>query len=372
MKDPVTGKRKQKESTGFTSAKAAEKEGIRIQASLMEGLYVEKVKVTVGQWCDDWLVWYTSTGRVKQSTIDSRSTSIGMLKAEIGGLYLQELTDEIYQNTLLKMVKKYKPNTLTLFHGVAGMIFKRAVQKEKLKVNPAQYAYIPKKVQSLEEREASKTLPRFLEKNELKLFLDAVEGVQFRRVFELLAYSGLRIGELSALFVTDFSKDEGTIEISKTRYSNGNITEYELLSPKTKSSDRTVHLSKKAISAINSQINWRKSFAFSKGTRFYQLRTFLFVMEKRVPGYPLTNTIISANMYRALKKAGLPLSLTPHSLRHTYTSLMAEAGAELDTIQAQLGHKKGSDITRAIYLHVTKAREKRDVQRLDAFLDSND
>lgn len=44
-------------------------------------------------------------------------------------------------------------------------------------------------------------------------------------------------------------------------------------------------------------------------------------------------------MRRLLKLAELNEKLTPHSLRHTHTSLLAEAGVGLHEIMERLGHK---------------------------------
>lgn len=62
-------------------------------------------------------------------------------------------------------------------------------------------------------------------------------------------------------------------------------------------------------------------------------------------------------MRRLLKLSGLNEMLTPHSLRHTHTSLLAEAGVGLHEIMQRLGHKD-DDTTRNVYLHVTKTKKK--------------
>ena len=46
-------------------------------------------------------------------------------------------------------------------------------------------------------------------------------------------------------------------------------------------------------------------------------------------------------------------TVTPHTLRHTMTSLFAEAGVPLEAISRRLGHES-SALTREIYLHITK------------------
>ena len=63
------------------------------------------------------------------------------------------------------------------------------------------------------------------------------------------------------------------------------------------------------------------------------------------------------------KVHGSPLPV--HSLRHTYTSLMAEAGVPIETISRQLGHADSS-ITKHIYMHVTDKVREADNRRLDA------
>ena len=62
-------------------------------------------------------------------------------------------------------------------------------------------------------------------------------------------------------------------------------------------------------------------------------------------------------MKRLLKIAGVSQELTPHSFRHTHTSLLAEAGVGLEEIMDRLGHTE-DETTRIIYLHVTKELKK--------------
>lgn len=67
-------------------------------------------------------------------------------------------------------------------------------------------------------------------------------------------------------------------------------------------------------------------------------------------------------MKRALEISNLNRRLSPHSLRHTHTSLLAEAGVGLTEIMDRLGHEDDS-ITKRIYLHVTKTKKAEASQR---------
>lgn len=60
-------------------------------------------------------------------------------------------------------------------------------------------------------------------------------------------------------------------------------------------------------------------------------------------------------MARLLKLASLSQELTPHSLRHTHTSLLAEAKVRLEEIIDRLGHCD-DETTKNGYLHATKER----------------
>nr|WP_245998333.1 tyrosine-type recombinase/integrase [Siminovitchia terrae] len=74
-------------------------------------------------------------------------------------------------------------------------------------------------------------------------------------------------------------------------------------------------------------------------------------------------------MARLLKIAGLNGQLTPHSLRHTHTSLLAEAGVGLEQIMDRLGHTD-DHTTKNVYLHVTKEMKKEASQKFTELMRS--
>jgi integrase len=79
----------------------------------------------------------------------------------------------------------------------------------------------------------------------------------------------------------------------------------------------------------------------------------------------LTPAIIRANARLTQEKRPLiPAGVTPHSLRHTYCSLLIAQGEELSTVAAQMRHADLSTTLR-IYTHVMKHRRDGVAQRLD-------
>ncbi len=55
-------------------------------------------------------------------------------------------------------------------------------------------------------------------------------------------------------------------------------------------------------------------------------------------GTPYDHSNVEKRMKVVLRRAGLGLHFTPHSLRHTYARLMLEGGVDLKTVQQQMGH----------------------------------
>lgn len=65
-------------------------------------------------------------------------------------------------------------------------------------------------------------------------------------------------------------------------------------------------------------------------------------------GHPVTN--IRASFARAVQLAGLPGKVTPHTLRHTAASWMAQNGVPMSTIAGYLGHSS-ERVTERVYAH---------------------
>jgi len=96
-------------------------------------------------------------------------------------------------------------------------------------------------------------------------------------------------------------------------------------------------------------------------------KKFVFAKTDKNYGYPNYIKFVENRMPRLLKTSKLPEELTPHSLRHTHTSPLAEAGVGLEEIMERLGHS-ADEITRKVYLHITKTKKKEASQKFSELM----
>jgi integrase len=81
-------------------------------------------------------------------------------------------------------------------------------------------------------------------------------------------------------------------------------------------------------------------------------------------GTPLDTANVRRVFVRLLKRAKLPLHFTPHSLRHTFASLLLQQGESPAYVQRQLGHA-GIKLTVDTYGKWLPMGNKAAVDRLD-------
>ncbi|TFB13686.1 site-specific integrase [Filobacillus milosensis] len=370
--DPKTGKRKQKSKGGFRTKHEAELALASLIHDIQAGTFIKESEELFKDFAKDWLVIYAETNSVKPGTIRVRQHEINNLLPYLANLKLRSITRETYQNTLNDLKDKgYADNTLSGIHRTGRMIFRKAVEMEKVKRDPTEFAYLRKTKRSVEDLESNE-IPKYLEKEELNLFLQtAKEKGLFLDylIFLTLSYTGIRVGELVALKWKDVDFNQHTIKITKTYYNPTNNTQkYQLVPPKTKKSKRTISIDEEIIVHLKKHLATQNKMKMKKRNMYHD-ENFIFAKKERKPGYPIVIKIVETRMKRLLKIAGLNEALTPHSLRHTHTSLLAEAHVNLQIIMERLGHTD-DQTTKNIYLHVTQDMKKEASQKFGELMRS--
>lgn len=284
----------------------------------------------------------------------------------------RSLLYRLFAITLQSYSYGFAINTIAGIHSTGKMIFAKAVELEVIKNDPTQYAKLPRLQKTVEDIENEDAVVKYLEKDELALFLRTAKEKGLDRdyaIFMTLAYSGLRVGELCGLKWKDISFNNHTVSVTKTYYNPRNVaTEYQLLTPKTKTSIRMIELDPIVFKELE-RLKFRQNEMKMLHRDTYYDKDFVFAKTERNIGYPEIIKTIQNRMSRLLKLAGLNETLTPHSLRHSHCSLLAEAGVGIHEIMERLGHQD-DEITKKVYLHVTKTMKKEASQKFGELMRS--
>ena len=370
--DPITGKRKQKVKSGFNTKEEAEASAAALIHELNQGIYAEETDLTFYEFANQWLPIYSEAKDVKPGTIRVRLHEINKLLPYFAQLKLKDITRKGYQDALNHLKERgYSDSTREGIHRTGRMIFRKALELELIKKDPTEFAYLKKDKKTIEQLEEEE-VPKYLEKEELALFLKTAKerGLELDYlIFLILSYTGIRVGELVALKWKDIDFVNQTISITKTYYNpNNNTVKFLLVTPKTKKSRRKVVVDKDVIQALKIHKEKQEKVIQQLGDDYYN-QDFIFAKSERQAGYPIVIKMVQLRMARLLTLADLNTELTPHSLRHTHTSLLAEAGVALEQIMDRLGHSD-DQITKNVYLHVTKEMKKEASQKFSQLMRS--
>ncbi|WP_147536236.1 tyrosine-type recombinase/integrase [Bacillus marasmi] len=363
--DPVTGRRKQKVKSGFNTKQEAEEAAAALIHELNQGTYLEETEKTFSDFTMEWLPIYSDSKDVKPGTIRVRLHEIGKLLPYFAKLKLKDITRKMYQDALNDLKDRgYSDSTRDGINRTGRMIFRKALELELLKKDPTEFAYVKKDKKTIEQLEEEE-VPKYLEKEELALLLETAKANDREHdylVFLILAYTGIRVGELVALKWKDIDFRNYTISITKTYYNpKNNALEYQLVTPKTRKSRRKIIVDEEVIDALKEHQKVQDEVIKRLGAAYHN-KDFIFAKMERHYGYPIVVKNVRDRMKRLLAIAGLNEDLTPHSLRHTHTSLLAEAGVSLEQIMDRLGHSD-DQITKNVYLHVTQEMKKEASQK---------
>lgn len=349
--DPITGKEIKKNKSGFLTQKDAKLAAGLFERQFHNGEYIQPSKMLFADLCNDWERHYSQDA--KESSLRARKIALKHIVNEFGQIPIQKISKKAYQDIIDKLAIQFSTNYISSIHTSANMVFEYALSLKLIKETPTKDIKLPKKKKTVSDLENDEINEKFLEKDELEDFLtvaknDGLEGDLL--AFTMLAYTGLRIGEMVALKWSDINFTEHTLRVIKTYYNpTNNKLKYTLQTPKTEGSIRTITIDPILVDLLHLH-KQEQDKVKEENKPFYIDNDFIFATNE---GYPKTIKHLSIRMQRILKKTSIQKQVTPHSFRHTHTSLLIEANVHIKEIQERLGH---SDIktTMDIYAHMTK------------------
>lgn len=342
--DPETGKQENITKRGFKTKKEANAWADKTRFALAQGVKLESkkhTKMTFNELYQEWFEQYRYT--VKPSTAHKTEELFRLhILPAFGSMNLQAIKTPMVQrqvNTWFHEYSKYKT-----MYNYTHRVLAYAVRRNYIKTNVADNIILPRRQKKVEADNA------FWTKKELNTFLAACKEDERKDIypfFRLLAYTGMRRGEILALEWKDFKDGYITIRQAITTNERGGPT---IGTPKSDSSARTIPLDPETIHVLE---EWQH----------YATGPFIFYGEK---------PMCEAKPRKWMQQICARIELKPikiHGLRHTHCSLLFEAGATPKEVQERLGHSS-AEITLDIYTHLSSTKREQTPKQFADYMDS--
>lgn len=193
------------------------------------------------------------------------------------------------------------------------------------------------------------------ELEEFNKFIDKVDDQVYNTFFKLLFYTGLRLGEATALTFNDIDFKNNTINVNKnmTRYKDEK-GHHIVVSPKTKKSIREIGID----SVLSYELSELKN-NYIKKYDDYNSNFYIFGGDS-----PLTPTTVERKKNYYCDKAGVK-RIKIHEFRHSHACLLFMHNVPINEISQRLGHSTIS-MTTDIYLRYLPRQEKRVLATLNS------
>lgn len=352
--DATTGKKKYIKRSGFKTKAQAKKELVKLEYEIANGGHFKPVEVRKFRDVYDlWIEQYRLT--VKESTAFNARRTFKKILPVLGAYYLDKLSIAICQREINNWAKN-SPGTVKLIKVYASMVFEYAIKLGLTDKNPFKSIVIPR----LQKKEKV----NFLDADQLREFLTLAQkqGIKQYTAFRLLAYSGMRIGEMLALTWDDVNFSDNTIDVNKTQSKNekGNLI---VSDPKTMASKRLLDMDLETMQILKRWKVQQASYLLTCGINAMDKGQLVFSNQHNKLAQLQT---VRKWCDKILQAGNLP-HITLHGFRHTHATLLFSAGASVKEVQNRLGH---SDVTTTlnIYTHLTRQDQKETIQKLVRFL----
>jgi len=292
---------------------------------------------TLSWWIDRWL----RRAEKKQSEdwyalCEHRA---GFWKERLGRADVTRLTAADIEDVLLDLAERNprtgRPTarkTLAEYRSVLDRVYDFILQNRVVTFNPVRHVEIKK--------DAARKTRDAITDDQIALIRNTPHEAQLPCL--LMLYCGLRLGELAALTWSDVDLENKTLTVNKSL----NFKQRELKAPKTAAGVRTVPIPDLLLPFLQASP-----------------RSALLVFPHK--GAPYTPSSWNHALDNYLRALGF--TTTAHCLRHTYCTLLYEAGVDVLSAKDLMGH---ADVTTTmkIYTHLRDQKKITAAAKLNAYL----
>lgn len=301
--------------------------------------YKSDRELTVSEYFDRWI---DNRNNIKSASIRTYKKIMRRVcneqlykKQKFGDIKIVDLEPQNCRDLQNALKKNLTTRTVNDSMSLLKKVMQTAVDEDAIDKNPCRTIERLKR----EEPQARDTVHRCLTRAEVDAFMTQAYESPYYNLYQLLLYSGLRVGEASALTVADVKGDAISVTKTVTRTENG----YEIgYWTKTEAGKRIVPLYPSAKQAIERE---KQKNALMYGDNIFSIKP-IFRLPK---GGLIRSDRVNDDIKRICKDADIA-KFTCHSFRATFISRCVDSGMPVKDLMEIVGHKD-VEMTLALYAH---------------------
>ncbi len=342
-----------------------------IQKDKSDGIKAEARNVTVNDMFD---LWCDLKRGLKDNTFQNYKYMYNQfVRPDLGRKRISTLkkTDVKRFYNMQADKRMLQASTIDGIHTVLHQVLDMAVDDNYIRNNPSER--VLKELKQSHQFDTEKR--RALTVDEQKLFLDYLKGDRgynhWYPIFAVMLGTGLRVGEVTGLRWCDIDMEGKTVDVNHTLIYYNHAEDgcyFSVNTPKSKAGVRSVPM----LDFVREAFLQERKYQMANGVRcsvtidgytdFIFLNRFGGTQHQGTLNKALRQIIRDCNDGVLLKGEKDPVLLprfSCHTLRHSFTTRLCEAGVNIKVIQDVLGH---SDIstTMNIYADATKDLKKKE------------
>lgn len=350
------GNKKMKTVTGKT-AKEVKRKLEKIKVELLTDNYMDSSSITIPQLAkavndEKHELNITSVSAYTRSQYSIRHIE----ESELNAIPIQKVTEPKLRSFYAELIKSYSNSTIKKVYAQINIAYKKAVKLNIVKYNinddiPCPKSDKPtKKIKALTIEQQKKVVEAILTDNK----------EPYRTMLLLSLFTGMRMGEVCSLYLSDIDFSNAEISIERTLTRGANDTYIIGENAKTEAGTRQI----KVIPWVIDELQKYKDKYYTKNA------DNVFFSRK---GKLLTVSQVNSYYKRLILRYGIDKSAdeyNQHQLRHTYATRSIESGMSAKVLQKKMGHTD-IRITMNTYADVFAKFEDTEDEKFSQYLFSN-
>lgn len=339
------------------SKKELEEKCLQVRIALNKGIDVAAQNDSFGQWSQQWID--LKYNEVSYGRYTSYKANLEHLKP-LFDYTITKLRPIDFQNCFYALKKEgLALATIKGCKCAARQVFNLAISNRVIDYNPVDFAKLPK--------DAPKETRRALTQEEIQWILDTPHRAQTPAM--VMLYAGLRRGEAIPLTWDCVDLNNKTIFVKQSI----ETTEEGLAvkeGGKTQSATRTVNIPDILVEYLRNTERKCEYVCPSARNKMMSLTAWRRMWESYLNvlnfKYGEHNKQVSSRFAPEKLPFTIP-NITAHWLRHTYITMLYQAGVDVLTAKEQAGHANIST-TLSIYTHLDQTHKRKQIDKLNDYI----